>query len=90
MKQRLFEDNTHSFIVRIWLEKTTEQADQGTWRGHITHLPSGEQCYIKDLDELSDFVATYLKEMGVKTGGRRWVKDYLRRLRARVERVFLG
>lgn len=90
MKQQLFEDNTHSFIVRIWLEETTEQADQGTWRGCVTHLPSGEQCYIKDLDGLLDFVSTYLRAMGVKIGGRRRVKDYLRRLWARVDRVLLG
>lgn len=68
MKQRLFEDNTHSFIVKIWLEETTERADHGTWRGRITHLPSGEQRYIKDLDGILAFVAPYLTKMGVKAG----------------------
>lgn len=90
MKQRLFEDNTHSFIVRIWLEETTEQADRGTWRGRITHLPSGEQCYVKDLDGISAFVAPYLRGMGVETGGRHRVRDCLKQLRARVGRALLG
>lgn len=62
MKRRLFENNAHSFIVKIWLEETTGRANRGMWRGHITHLVSGEQRYVKDLAELSAFVARCLKE----------------------------
>jgi hypothetical protein len=73
-----FEATTHPFIVKIWLEETAEEAGQATWRGHITHVPSGERRYLKSLDEIAAFVAPYLEEMGVglDTGGRirRWLK----------------
>jgi hypothetical protein len=55
-----------SFIVRIWLEETVEEAGAATWRGQITHVPSGERRYLKDLDEIVAFIAPYLEGMGVK------------------------
>jgi hypothetical protein len=62
------EPYTHSFIVKIWLEETVEEAGKATWRGHITHVPSGERRYLKNLDDIADFITLYLKEMGVKPG----------------------
>jgi hypothetical protein len=60
------ETTVHPFIVRIWLEETAEEAGQAVWRGHITHVPSGERRYLKELDDIVAFVAPYLEEMGVK------------------------
>jgi hypothetical protein len=57
---------THSFIVRIWLEEAAQGASQAVWRGHITHVPSGERCYIKELNDIRDFIMPYLEQMGVK------------------------
>ena len=37
----LTELHTHSFIVKIWLETPPDGAHPATWRGHITHVPSG-------------------------------------------------
>ena len=62
----VLESNTHSFIVKVWLEETAEEAGQATWRGHITHVPSGERRYLQDLDKIAAFIAPYLEEMGVK------------------------
>ena len=59
------EPYTHSFIVKIWLEETAEEAGKATWRGHITHVPSGKRRYIKDLDEIWIFITPYLERMGV-------------------------
>ena len=57
-----------SFIIKIWLEETAEEAGRATWRGHITHVPSGQRQYIQDLDRISAFVAPYLEAMGVELG----------------------
>ncbi len=75
----LLETNTHSFIIRIWLEETDEEAGRVTWRGHITHVPSGERRYLKDLDDILAFIAPRLKEMGVKFGLCWQIKEWLRR-----------
>jgi hypothetical protein len=56
----------HSFIIRIWLEEMAYGAGSSKWRGSITHVPSGSQQYIQDLDSISAFIAGYLQQMGVK------------------------
>jgi hypothetical protein len=65
------ESNTHSFIVKIWLEETAAENDHATWRGHITHVPGGERRYLKQLNDIVAFIEPYLNEMGVR-GGVRW------------------
>ena len=62
----LREANTHSFVVKVWLEETSEEAGRATWRGHITHVVSGERRYLKELDDVTVFIMSYLKQMGVK------------------------
>jgi hypothetical protein len=61
-----FEATTHPFIVRIWLEESAEEADRATWRGYVTHVPSGERRYIHALDEIVAFIAPYVESMGVR------------------------
>jgi hypothetical protein len=55
----------HSFIVKIWLEDRDENTHQTTWRGHITHVPSGERRYISTLEGIIEFILPHLKKMGV-------------------------
>ncbi|HRX02468.1 MAG: hypothetical protein KDI07_13050 [Anaerolineae bacterium] len=59
---------SHSFIVKIWLEESVEEADEAAWRGHITHVPSQERRYLNTLDDIIDFVGPYLERLGVKPG----------------------
>ena len=58
--------NRQSFVVTIWLEETAEEAGTATWRGHVTHVPSGERRYLKRLEDIVDFVRPYLARMGIK------------------------
>lgn len=48
-----------SFIIKVWVEDGNGEADQGVWRGHITHVPSYERRYLKNLDEIEDFIAPH-------------------------------
>lgn len=57
-----FEPHIHSFIVKLWLEETIEETGQTLWRGHITHVPSGERRYLKDLEEIAAFIIPHLKD----------------------------
>ncbi len=75
----LEESNAQSFIVKVWVEERAEEGSKGVWRGHITHVPSYERRYVKNLDEIGDFIAPYLEEMGMKLG-MRW------RMRRRLKR----
>ena len=61
-----FEAQTHSFIIKLWLEETAEDAGRPVWRGHVTHVPSGERRYLQNLDGILAFVAPYLEVKDVK------------------------
>jgi hypothetical protein len=76
----LYETNTHSFIVKIWLEETIEESGRAIWRGHITHVPSGERRALKDLNDILIFIRTYLAQIEVEPGKfwrlRRWLRRW--------------
>jgi hypothetical protein len=75
------EANTHSFIVKIWLNETVEEARRATWRGQITHVPSGKRRAFSDLSDMTAFIVPYLESMGVTPGFWQRVKQRLIRLR---------
>ena len=62
------EASIHSFVVRIWLEEEASETQDAVWRGHITHIPSGERQYIQQLRDLHVFITPYLEAMGVQLG----------------------
>jgi hypothetical protein len=64
----LSKSNTHSFVVRFWVEETPLEAGQPLWRGQITHVPGGQRRYLKDLNGILAFIVPYLREMGIKPG----------------------
>lgn len=70
--------NTHSFVVKVWMEETAEESGQTTWRGHITHVQSGQREYFENLDSITDFIAPYLTSMGARLGAYRHVKQWMR------------
>jgi len=77
------EPDAQSFIVKVWVEDGNGEAGQGVWRGHITHIPSHERRYLKNLDEIPDFIAPHLEAMGVKLGMRWRLRRWLKRLMGR-------
>jgi hypothetical protein len=81
------EYDPHSFIIKVWIEETAEEAGRATWRGHVTHVPGGERRYIDNMDDIIAFVSHYLEGMGVKFGLRvrmsRWLKPWKQYLKSR-------
>lgn len=72
------EDNTHSFIVKVWLEETQDEDGKVVWRGDITHVQGGERRYLRNLNQLKDFIEAYLVKMGVRLSGLRRIKSWFR------------
>ncbi len=81
------EPYTHSFIVKVWLEETVEEAGKATWRGHITHVPSGKRCYLKSMDEIVAFILPYLEELGAKPADHADYSSWKKRLLALVRQT---
>jgi hypothetical protein len=75
----VLDSNIQSFIIKIWLEETVEEAGRARWRGLITHVPSSERRYLKDLHEISAFIMPYLERMGVEFGLGWRTKQWLKR-----------
>ena len=74
-----FEPESHSFVVRLWLEDD----EPVTWRGHVTHVPGGERRQVKRLRDITDFIALCLREAGVPVGRLASVRRRLGRWRRR-------
>ena len=55
---------SHSFIVRLWIERTPEEAGGTRWRGRIFHVPSGAGRTFDTLDVIVDFIGLYLVDPG--------------------------
>jgi len=68
--------DTHSFIVKVWLERAGDLPAVSAWRGRVTHVPSGQMCSFTDLGEIAAFIAPYLERVGAPVAGsgkfRRW------------------
>lgn len=54
----------HSFVVRMWLEVVAEGTNRKIWRGRITHIPSDEHQYFKDIKEIPVFIESHLEDAG--------------------------
>ncbi|MCP4428739.1 MAG: hypothetical protein GY803_30000 [Chloroflexi bacterium] len=78
------ESSAHSFIIKVWREEN----DRPAWRGHITHVPSGERRYLQELNGIIAFIIPYLREMGINARNRgflnRWIKKQWKRRKDQV------
>lgn len=79
----VIEPGTQSFIVKVWVEDSSETTSQVAWHGHITHIPSHERHYLHSLDEIPAFIAPHLEAMGVQTSKHRRFQQWLQRFRKR-------
>ena len=63
-KVNTIDDNTHSFILRFWLEPRELENAKPIWRGVVEHVASGQRRYLQDLDDIKGFVASILQDKG--------------------------
>jgi hypothetical protein len=61
-----FEFEGCSFIIKIWREEPEAEGGPVGWRGHITHVPSGDRRHFEDLREVPKFIVPFLRSMGIE------------------------
>ena len=81
-----YEFNTHVFVVKIWLEEFHNDR-KGIWRGHITHVPSGERQYIDGVLDVISFTIPYLVRMKAKIN---WFWRFIEFLRRKKRKASLA
>jgi hypothetical protein len=58
------EHPTHSFVMRVWIEHAARPNSAASWRGHITHVQSGDRRAVDSLGDIQRFVAAHLPQSG--------------------------
>jgi hypothetical protein len=58
--------DTHSFIVKVWLNDHRQEGGRVDWHGRIIHVPSGHRHHFAKLKDVAVFVAPYLHQLGVR------------------------
>jgi len=64
---QLYENNTCSFVIKVWVEPNDDPTALPVWRGHITHVGSERRQYFQELATVLAFVNEYLKNLGIVT-----------------------
>jgi hypothetical protein len=59
---------SQSFVVRIWIEES-RAGRSPTWRGHVTHVQSGQRRSVDSLGGISRIIATHIAAMGAPARG---------------------
>jgi hypothetical protein len=65
------DEQSQSFVVKVWIEEPALASRSATWRGHITHVPSGDRQYFSDLGAIVAFISPRLTALGVDFAFRR-------------------
>lgn len=68
----LLEDNSVSFIVRIWCEGSSDTQPSREWRGSIEHVHSGRRGFFRDIRAITEFMRPHLDELGIDEPIRFW------------------
>jgi hypothetical protein len=77
---KLSNPHIHSFIIKIFLDEDAEASDRAIWHGYITHVPDGEQKYLKDLGDALVFIKSYLQDRSKKLELFQQVKQWIKRV----------
>jgi hypothetical protein len=59
-----------SFVVKVWAEETASPRRDASWRGYVTHVGTGERLYLRNLVQVTSFIAPRLVEIGGRLDAR--------------------
>ncbi len=50
------QDDTHSFVIRIWHEEVDGEGRATIWRGSVNHVGSNQRLYVDTLEQIARFI----------------------------------
>ena len=65
-QHQFIEPDTHSFVVKLWLDPPEGEPEDTRWQGEITHVASGQRYRFGRLRELDHFLRPFLDTLGIK------------------------
>jgi hypothetical protein len=66
MSSYAFESNFSILILRLWREERASRDAPVIWRGAIEIVGSGEQYYVKNMDEIMMLIEQQLASIGIE------------------------
>lgn len=57
------QDRARSFVLKLWIESTSQKNKEISWRGRITEVISRKGQHVKSLDEVTAYLIRQLQEM---------------------------
>lgn len=66
----LEETLAHTFITKLWVEEVADDSGLPLWRGHITHVPSGQRYPVRELKDITSFIQAFLGDVNHRTSSR--------------------
>jgi hypothetical protein len=76
----LFEVNTQTFILRLWLERREVKNALPHWRGMIEHVPTGERRYFDRINDIPKLIKLFLKGAGKELHPHKSVGQWLKQI----------
>jgi hypothetical protein len=80
------ENDSHAFIVRVWVESQDGQGRWAVWRGSIDHVGENKRLYFQDLKGVVRFIQEQAGISKRSKGSARqtiidWIQNELEKLR---------
>jgi hypothetical protein len=74
------EEDTHSFIIRIWNAAEDRPGKPSAWRGSIDYVGNDKRLYFTDINSVVGFIHEQVDSMS-RTSSSSWgfFKDYVNR-----------
>lgn len=79
----MLDEDAQVFIVRIWREPREIAGAEPEWRGVVEHVASKQRRFIRELGEISLFIAPYVRGGVWKSRSYLQVRRWLRRWRGK-------
>ena len=67
-----YEENTRSFILRIWIEQSDNEDRETYWRGEIRSVSNKDRLFFEHMPKALEFIDIQVKEIGVELD---WASD---------------
>lgn len=78
------EKRSHTFVIRVWSERTESTLGSVEWRGVIEHVPSRRRQYLLELNTITLFISPYINALGADISRIGRIKSRLRSLLTRL------
>ncbi len=58
-----FEQDAHSFVIRVWQENQEDATEKVVWRGWVEYVPTGQRHYFQEPENLCKIMSIYLDKL---------------------------